>query len=99
MCFYPAWPPDGQYIAAYCVNRKTGHTGTSWWEYNVLEELMGPWITAETVFTTKYTEEGPELWYVSLDQPVAKIMDGSWHAPALEAFYDGWNAAIVYRGN
>lgn len=192
MYFHPTWSPDGQYIAAYCVSRKRGHTGTGWWEYNVLEGEDGPqpagdsiavfdvqgnkiagftvenhlvsnfrwaqnsgslaffagspgesrypgekWLNIESVWlgdilnvTTKlaelntngkdsmplwiypaainyqgnglyyeiYTEDGPELWYTSTTQPASKILDGSWHAPALEPFYDQWIAAVVSSG-
>lgn len=37
MSFYPAWSPDGKYVAAYIVDKKEGATGTSWRDYLLFE--------------------------------------------------------------
>ncbi len=49
MCFYPAWSPDGQYVAMYSVERLAGKVGTSWIEYAVYPGGGGPRPVATTV--------------------------------------------------
>ncbi len=42
MHLYPAWSPDGRLIASYTVAKRTGDTGSDWWDYEVYPGNDGP---------------------------------------------------------
>lgn len=49
LSFYPAWSPDGQYLAMYSVPRLPGKTGTTWMKYAIYPAEDGPKPVAPSI--------------------------------------------------
>lgn len=49
LSFYPAWSPDGQYVAMYNVARLPGKTGTTWTKYAIYPAEDGPKPVATSI--------------------------------------------------